>query len=468
MRLSSACIPAVLAAGLVLAGAAQVKAQFAPTPYDPSNAPSVMAPPSNGAGVAPEVTPAESYPAPDAGAYDSSGHAYGESHGGLMDSGEVFDDSCPDGSLGRAIPYCGRGRQYGTGGIANPRWFDLSFEYVELAREEISRRVEFMSRGVAGDPVLTTDDLDFEEEPGFRVTGAYLIQPGTNIEATYLGTFHFQDRFDVVDPNGGLFSAFSDFGTNPGAGMAPAPDPADPTQTILVPVTPGFTDTDNGTFASIIYSSQLNSFELGVRRRWLSPNARIHTSTILGARWINVTERFRHTITTAPGTRTGMDGQAGFPVTEEDGQVVLNPLGGAFAYDVRNSNNLVGFQVGEEIVASITQFFRFGGEVKAGIYGNDMELTTEIQSGLGGERHEFVDNADVAFASEANVYMLLRLSSFATLKGGYTLLYIDGVSLAPEQVDFSNPFITGLRGFGMNDDGNLFYHGFHAGMEVNW
>jgi hypothetical protein len=480
MRLSTALAPALMAAGLLLAETQPAAAQFAPTPYDPSNAPSVLTQPPAGAEVAPETLPYN--PGPyngnqyNGGPYVEGAPYVGESpQSGYQevapeDDGVIGWEDYGDGSVCSRpiIPYFGQGRQYGTGGIANPRWFDISFEYVELSREEISRRVDFMSAGIGGDSALSTNQLDFHDEPGFRVTGAYLLEPGTNVEATYMGTFHFQDRQTINDPQGNLYSAFSDFGTNPGAGVAPAPDPQNPNLNILVPVTPGFTDTDNATFASIVYSSQLNSFELNWRRRWLSPNARVHTSFLAGARWLNITERLRHEITTAPGLRTGMNGQAGYPVTGTTLNPILNPLGGAFAYDVRTSNNLVGFQIGQEIVASINQFFRFGGEVKYGIFGNDMEMTSNIKSGLGGDRFEFVDNADVSFVGEANVYGLLRLASFATMRAGYTVLFVEGISLAPEQIDFSNPFVTGTRGFSFNDNGNAFYHGFNAGLELNW
>ena len=56
----------------------------------------------------------------------------------------------------------------------------------------------------------------------------------------------------------------------------------------------------------------------------------------------------------------------------------------------------------------------------------------------------------------------MQLTDHLALRGGYRLLWLDGVALASDQLavsDFAN-------GSGFNDSGNVFYHGAFAGFEL--
>ena len=48
---------------------------------------------------------------------------------------------------------------------------------------------------------------------------------------------------------------------------------------------------------------------------------------------------------------------------------------------------------------------------------------------------------------------------------GYNLLWIEGVALAPDQLDFTN---TPTSGTGLTSSSGLFLHGFSAGLEGRW
>jgi hypothetical protein len=48
---------------------------------------------------------------------------------------------------------------------------------------------------------------------------------------------------------------------------------------------------------------------------------------------------------------------------------------------------------------------------------------------------------------------------------GYNLIWIEGVALAPDQLDFTN---TTTSGSGIDTDGGVFLHGVNAGLEARW
>ena len=66
-----------------------------------------------------------------------------------------------------------------------------------------------------------------------------------------------------------------------------------------------------------------------------------------------------------------------------------------------------------------------------------------------------------------------RLNYQWTAKLGYHFLYVDGVALATENFNPTPPALffppPGVnRTVSMNDNGNVFYHGFMAGLEFMW
>jgi hypothetical protein len=64
-----------------------------------------------------------------------------------------------------------------------------------------------------------------------------------------------------------------------------------------------------------------------------------------------------------------------------------------------------------------------------------------------------------------------RINYQWTLRAGYQFLFVDGVALATENFNpvapaLNNPFDP--REVVINDDGNVFYHGWNAGVEFMW
>jgi Putative beta barrel porin-7 (BBP7) len=319
---------------------------------------------------------------------------------------------------------------YPDGGCAAVRWYDFAVDFMLLKREDAGRNIPFTSLGQAGPIVLETDDLDFNEEPSFRFSGLFQLGPAASLEFTYFGLFHYQDGAFVQSDADNLFSVVSDFGLNPAG---------------------GFLETDASDFQSINYTSTFDSFEINFRQRWMAPNCRYQGSWLVGV---------RHFI---------LDEQLQYNTSASLGQPVGNPARAFFTVDTTNA--MTGFQFGGDMWVCLLPGLRIGGELKAGVYGNHINSNTTI--GVTTAPDDFLEELeedDVAFVGQADLLATWRINYQWTLRTGYTFLYADGVALAPENFNTDPPFVTAVdeRVPFVNDDGNVFYHGWFLGAEFMW
>jgi hypothetical protein len=98
---------------------------------------------------------------------------------------------------------------------------------------------------------------------------------------------------------------------------------------------------------------------------------------------------------------------------------------------------------------------------KAGIFGNTAAQNSEFSTGIvtlpaNGR------GINTAFIGELGTTGRLQLTDHIVLRGGYRLLWLDGVALATDQLavtDFAD-------GSGFNGSGDVFYRGAFAGFEM--
>jgi Putative beta barrel porin-7 (BBP7) len=330
---------------------------------------------------------------------------------------------------------------YPDGGCAAVRWYDVAIDYMALRREDAGRRVDFASSGISGPIVLDTTDLDFDNESSFRFSAMFQWGAGSNIEFTYYGLFFWDSTASVSDPNNLLFSPFSEFGTNP---------------------LNGFPETDQANFASIDYESSFDSFEVNFRQRWMAPNCRYQGSCIYGVRYFKLDEDFNYfTQSTIPGD------PAADPPT-------LDTIASA-SNNINVHNNMVGIQIGGDLWMCILPGLRIGAEGKAAVLGNNVAVENTIAVSTPDTLPNVEDlvTHDVSFLAEANIMGTYRLNQQWTLRGGYQFLFVDGVALAGENFNPVPPAVfnppPGVnRVPSINDNGNVFYHGWFAGAEFMW
>ncbi|HEY6564725.1 MAG TPA: BBP7 family outer membrane beta-barrel protein [Pirellulaceae bacterium] len=367
----------------------------------------------------------------------------------------------PDGNVPGTSPYpypwngeyfqpCEGGSGYENYGdtCGGPYWYDIFAEAVVFTRTGTASQV-LSSDGIRGfgppNVVLSSDSADFGYEPGFRITGRHQCNAVYNIEASYLGALDWQNSASVTSDINSLYSVFSDFGNTPFG---------------------GFEDTDQAQQHSVSVEGELESAEVTFRRSWISPNYCVNGSWLLGARWINMEDALRfQSLVVAHDD----------PITP-----VVNAAerGPAFAdYRVSVSNDLVGAQLGTSLVGRIIPGIAIGGEVKAGVYANAGDQTTQLlASGLPNDFTESVDDTGVAYATDGRVYILWQFHPLMKLRAGYEVLYLSGVGSAASNFNDTVPLAAAIQNTGQTPtrapfldlDDQAIFDGANVGLEIGW
>jgi hypothetical protein len=152
----------------------------------------------------------------------------------------------------------------------------------------------------------------------------------------------------------------------------------------------------------------------------------------------------------------------------EDFAIVSTDLQeGTSTYDIDTNNNLIGGQVGSRIRHSRGRW-SWEGTGKAGLFGNAAEQHSDaiidfpnfvIRPG----RTESAGN--LAFVGDFNLSAIYQINTVWGARFGYNLIWIEGVALAPDQLDFTD---TPTSGSGISTDGGVLLHGLSAGVEARW
>ncbi len=138
-------------------------------------------------------------------------------------------------------------------------------------------------------------------------------------------------------------------------------------------------------------------------------------------------------------------------------------------YNVRTTNNLYGAQLGARIRRTRG---RFGWDAtgQAGIFGNDAQQSQFVQDFPAGPgsvlRNVSTSRDGVAFVGQGNLSGLYALTNVWNLRAGYNVIWIAGLALAPDQLDYN--FATAGSGTRVNNDGSMFLHGVNVGLEARW
>lgn len=201
--------------------------------------------------------------------------------------------------------------------------------------------------------------------------------------------------------------------------------------------TPGAPSTGYGV-ATYDYHSRLYNTEVNLRHRcgadgWLT--------ALVGFRAIELSEQFGAVFTT--------------------GQV--SP-----SFSIDTNNHLYGLQIG-----ALANLYNNGpwfidGAVKAGVYGNSARQTTrEDYTSVPGGQTTLVSahGTNCAFVGDLSVALGRQITDRLAARIGYTALWIEGVALAPDQLDNVDPSANLAT---LDHNGGVFLHGAFAGLEYLW
>ena len=289
--------------------------------------------------------------------------------------------------------------------------------------------------------LLSTSDLNFNYDPGLRATIGIRRCEGRALEFSYFGLFQGSASALVESPDSTSFLAFPD---NLSGNV--------------------FVDMDR---VQVDYSSWMHSFEMnfpccrgccdqcgsecgsecgsGYGSASGCREVRCHSiEWFAGFRYLNL------------GERLDISAQRTVNAQVEDG-----------TYNIRTANNLYGAQLGARLRRTRN---RFGWEAtgKAGVFGYDAQQTQSVTDFLDHPLRPTVSSrgSGVAFVGEVNLSALYRLTDVWGLRAGYSVMWIEGLALAPDQLDFA--FATSPSGNQLHHGGGMLLHGANVGLEASW
>lgn len=326
---------------------------------------------------------------------------------------------------------CSSGHWLNRGG-----WYSqIDFSYMNRSGPEDF----FFAREVTNELVLTNEFSTAEFlgfEPGMRLTiGEYLCRDGRNrdhaVELTYFG------MHDWFDEKGVAVSATGD-------------------TFLLTPFEPRRAPGFNGIRSlRYEYGSDFDSLELNLR-----------ISRRLGRDRMELNRQGCWVRKCAPGPLSSLI--AGFRIASVDER--FNYVARNFAdqltgvYTIQTDNDLIGFQSGFDCFWQNCRW-RAGVRAKGGAYVNFAEQASQVNTPFSpaNNRDEQASKDVGSFIGEVNLIGAYQLRPNVALRASMDLMWINGVALGPEQVNFAvrNPpdVITG---------GALFYQGGSFGIEMVW
>lgn len=192
------------------------------------------------------------------------------------------------------------------------------------------------------------------------------------------------------------------------------------------------------------YATKLYDAELNVR--W-NPSSRV--TLLAGFRWINLGENLVGTLD--PPT---------FPWESSTWTF----------WNTTTTNNLYGFQIGADGKLFERGRFSIGGLVKAGIFDNNAEQTTEVSVIAKQQRWASASTNHAAFVGETGLQCKYQVTDRLLLRAGYEAIWLQGVALAPGQIQRTQTDLRtiSVQAIGVNCDSSVFYHGATAGLEYSF
>jgi hypothetical protein len=199
------------------------------------------------------------------------------------------------------------------------------------------------------------------------------------------------------------------------------------------------TDTQGMAWA---YASKLYNAELNVR--W-NPSPLV--TMLAGFRWVSL--------------RENLSGALDPPTMPEP------PF-----WNTATTNNLYGFQIGAEGKLLERGRFSIIVPVKAGVYDNNAQQATtvsvifkQLAAGSASTNH-------AAFVGQTGLQCKYQLTNDLLLRAGYEAIWLEGVALAPGQVQetytTTNNLNNSVQALGVNCNSGAFYHGTTVGLEYSF
>ncbi|MGM0486832.1 MAG: BBP7 family outer membrane beta-barrel protein [Planctomycetota bacterium] len=160
---------------------------------------------------------------------------------------------------------------------------------------------------------------------------------------------------------------------------------------------------------------------------------------------------------------------AGFRWVElgEDFSTVFDTGDTSPRYAINVYNHLYGMQLGMLTELPNPSAWELDGWLKAGLYGNraNQDTTEDFTSAGGVVTHGAARDSNAAFVGDLGITAKRAITDQLSFSVSYMALWIEGIALAPEQLDNSDPSSAIVS---LDNGGGTFYHGGFVGGEYRW
>ena len=325
----------------------------------------------------------------------------------------------------------------------------IVFDRIGRANRTLVERVPgFVSFGnvptTPSAPALNSTDLDQGFSPGMRLGVTYHVDSNYDLELS--------------------FFRISDWDSTRSIG------PDNPLNWLVMKAPGGFFQTQDFSYQSMTWDYSTELYNAEANLRWNLSNRVI---LLAGFRWLQLTENLQGTI--PPPDRILPTWKSNLNNNLYDVARIENQPGGIPAsplppfWNTSTTNNLYGLQIGADGKFFERGPFSIDGLIKVGGYCNHASESTgvSIEKAV---RPSGASTNHAAFVGEAGLQCKYQITRGITLKLGYEALWLDGVALAPGQMQetyntFAPVTVTAL---GVNSDSSVLFHGATAGLEFSF
>lgn len=195
-----------------------------------------------------------------------------------------------------------------------------------------------------------------------------------------------------------------------------------------------------------------------------SPKRRVRRVAVLaGFRWLELNDKLQGTL--APADRTAPTWKQTCPFCDI---FHITPDGPAGNYPpfwtTSTTNNLYGAQLGVDGKILELDRYSLDGLLKVGLFDDHATQLTGVS--LAKVVHpSTAATSHAAFAGEAGLQLKYRLMKGLALKAGYEAVWLDGVALAPGQIQETYTSKSGVRALGVNCGSSVLFQGATFGLE---
>jgi hypothetical protein len=306
---------------------------------------------------------------------------------------------------------------------------------------------------VPGDTPFYQPPDDTSTAPGVEAFNSDQFRPGFSAGPKISLTYHGQSGYGVE------LSYFSVLGQTATGTVGPDTPPD-----WLVMKAPGvFWQTQDFPYQAMVWSAATNLYGAEANGR-LDLSRRV--TLLAGLRWLQLDDSLLGTLTpadrTSPTWKQTSPGDNLFQVTT--GGTSAGNYPPFWAASTRN--NLYGVQVGVDGKMLELGRLSLDGRIKIGLFDDAAEQSTGVSLQKVVHPSRATAN-DLAFVSEAGVSLKYQLVKGLALKAGYEALWLDGVALAPGQIQ-ETLTLANVRALGVNSRSSVLFHGAAFGLEYSF